>query len=149
MKSTPRAALLAEAAIVDPEYRRKKLTINFLRKIVGIRNHPILEILMESRTFLITSGGYTLDSKITYLMQILNIKKLYKSRTLPYFEIKYINMISPIKIVNGILKKNDLTIKEKLKLVTEKYRNISTFAYSDASKGGNSVGFGLTIPDLT
>ena len=153
MRTTPRAALLAEASLLDLEQRRKNVTINFLKKIVSIQNHPIITIILESRRFLLNRVGAINENKVTYLIAMSQyflpyLNNIYKTTNLPCYEINFEILISPIKTIDLCLKKHELMIKEKFYTATEKFKNTFTFIYTDASKKDNKVGYGVTIPNL-
>ena len=76
------------------------------------------------------------------------LNKIYKTTNIPCYEIDFENLISPIKTIDLGLKKQELMVKEKFFAATEKFKNIFTFIYTDASKKDNRMGYGLTIPEL-
>uniref|UniRef100_A0A6P7GJP8 Uncharacterized protein LOC114337690 n=1 Tax=Diabrotica virgifera virgifera TaxID=50390 RepID=A0A6P7GJP8_DIAVI len=118
MKSTPHAALLAEANLLEPEQRRKLLTIGFLKKIIYIRNHPLTKLVSNTRRILINRPAFWRDDNTPYLIAgfaefMPYLKDIYKSNNFPCYEVPYNTLCNIVKTVPLSLKKNDPMIKEQ------------------------------------
>lgn len=104
MNSTPRAALLGEAAMIPLEQRRKILASKFLSKIVIIENHPLIFLIRKLRLQLLYRPHLVRNEQIPYIVFALgdflpHFNKLYKSTNLPCYENDYDSLINPIKII--------------------------------------------------
>ncbi|XP_030754483.1 uncharacterized protein LOC115881211 [Sitophilus oryzae] len=139
MKSTPRAALLAEASMLDLDSRRKILATNFVGKVITLENHSLIKLLFQTRGKILTLPTYTNRNKIPYLIAALGefqpyYNKLYKSANFPCFEVDFDILNNPIKIFDCYIKKSDFSIVQDFKSVTEKIKSTHVFIYTDASK---------------
>ena len=84
MKSTPRAALLAEAASTDLEHRRNILSTKFIARKVHIKDHPLIVELLKLRNKLILSPAFHSPLNRPYLISAIYnffpyITNIYKS----------------------------------------------------------------------
>ena len=137
MKSTPRAALLAEAASTDLEHRRNILSTKFIARKVHIKDHPLIVELLKLRNKLILSPAFHSPLNRPYLISAIYnffpyITNIYKSSNLPCYEIDFKILNNPIKIIDCGINKNDLMIREKFALATEKYKDNFIFIFTDA-----------------
>ena len=152
MRSTPRMALLAEAALTDLETRRKTLALRLLSKTAIIHNHPLLLTLLSCRSKLIRLPGFY-NNNTSYLLTALQdyfpyLRNIYSGNNFLCFNSEFEVLINSIKTVNLKLSKYELMLKEKFNLATEKFRNNFTFIFSDASRKDDQAGFGISIPAL-
>ncbi|XP_050302810.1 uncharacterized protein LOC126740720 [Anthonomus grandis grandis] len=152
MKSTPRAALLAEASMIDLEHRRKLLAMKLISKFVTITNHPITQLLNNTRMKLIHRPEFWQRDKTPYLILALQefrpyIKLISRGATLPCYECNFKILTTPLKLINLNIRKGDISTSQKFIERSNKFKEKGyTFIFSDASKQGNRVGFGISIP---
>lgn len=137
MKSTPTNIILAEAAEMSLEYRRKWLAAKFLAKPITILNHPLILVLKQLRMCYMKNAGFWSSEKTPYLILALELyiphyNKMYRKTRYPCYEIEYETQILPIKNINLNLNKKDIHTKEQFLSGTDKYKNSYKFVYTDA-----------------
>lgn len=153
MKSTSRIALLSEATIWEPEQRRTILSYKFLAKIITFTNHPLIRLLKECRTKIIRGTIFNANISVPYLVTGFSLflpqsNKIDKTDNFPCYEIDYEILISPLKIINCKINKEDPDIPANFRSIKDKYDKDYTFVYTDASKKDNRLGYGVYIPDI-
>ena len=139
MNSSPRLALLAEATELDLEHRRKLLATKFLSKVITIQQHPLVISLGKLRKSLITKPDYYRGHNIPHLVEALDLfspffKNIYKSSNFPCHDLDYKILTHNLPYFDCKIAKNELMIKEKFMLVTNKYSDDFFFVFKDASK---------------
>lgn len=153
MKSTPINALLSELGEMTWEYRIKWLTHKFLLKILSYNDHPLKTILQSLIQHSQIHGSYWQKRGIPRLVETYRDIRTHndiidKYDILPCYKFDYNMQIQQIKILDLGLKKNMINVKQHFLSEIEKFKDKYTLIFTDGSKKGEQVGFGVHIPSL-
>ena len=141
-----------DGSVINLEFRRTMLAVKFLVKPVSVRSSLIL-LLKKLRTSYLRDAHFWSDDNAPYILVAFEKffpfnHVLHKTKIFSLYEHDFKNIIFPIKTLNLSISKTDASIKQHFLANTEKYKDSHTFVYTDASKKGDRVGFGIYIPEI-
>lgn len=152
MRSTPTNVLLAEASEMNLDFRRTKLAVSFLSKVVPLANHPLTALIRKLWIFHTHNAGAWRNINTPYPLRAYEkllpyMTKIYKSKTFPCYEQTYSNIFATIKNIDLNIKRRAVNASNQFLANVEKLKSY-TFVFTDASKKDNRTGFGIHIPQI-